>query len=104
MSAVPRAIAEANCIMERLTRKIDAVVVYRNAQSDVRVTGRETFEPFDEPPGREGAHDADIQGVLETPFSEAIERRPDLIEGFGKHRDQALPVARQRQPARQPME
>lgn len=104
ISAVPRAIAEANCIVERFASKIDAVVVDRNAQGDVRMTGREAFEPFDQPSGRERAHNADIQCILEAPLGEAIKRCPNLIEGFRKYGDQALPVVRQRQPPWQSVE
>ena len=70
----------------------------------MRMSGRKAFEPFKQPPGRESAHDADVQGVLEAPFGEAIERRADPVEGFRKYRDKALSVIRQGQPAWQPVE
>lgn len=101
---MPRALAEANCVVERLAGKIDTVVVDRNAQGDVRMAGREAFEPFDQPSGCERAHNADIQGILEAPLGEAIKRCPNLIERFRKYGDQTLPVVRQRQPPWQSVE
>jgi hypothetical protein len=55
------------------------------------MSNRKAVEPFKQPPGRESAHDADVQGVQEAPFGEAIERRADPVEGLRKYQDRPCP-------------
>ncbi|PAV93456.1 hypothetical protein WR25_08402 [Diploscapter pachys] len=101
---MPCAVAEANGVIQPLARQIDAVVVDREAQVDVRMRRVEIVDPLDQPARREGADDADVQRVTEAPVGIAVQRRADPIERFGEYRHQGMAVIGQRKPARQPVE
>ncbi|MDR6146969.1 hypothetical protein QE363_002762 [Sphingomonas sp. SORGH_AS870] len=101
---MPRAVSEADGIIQPLPRQIDPIVVDRHAQVDVRMGGREIVQPCQQPAGGEGPDHADVQHILEPPIGEAIQRRADSVERLRQHRHQRLPVIGQRQPTRQAVE
>src|SRR3546814_2794340 len=88
MGAVPRAVAEADRIVERLARKIDAVVVGRDAQVDRRVRACEGVEAREQPARREGADDADLERLAEVAVRILVERRGDAVERLGDDRSE----------------
>ena len=97
----PRAVAEADRIVERLAREVDAVVVGRDAQIDRGVQAREGIEAREQPAGREGADDADLERLAEAAVGVLVERRGDAVEGIGDDRDERMPFVGEREAARQ---
>ena len=101
---MPCAVTEADRVIQPLTCQIDAIVIDREAQVDVRMRRVEIVDPLDQPARREGADDADVQWVTEAAVGIAVQRRTDPVERFGEYRHQGMAVVGQREPARQPVE
>lgn len=68
------------------------------------VGAREPIEAIKKPTGGEGANDADVQNLANSPGGILIKHCSDPIEGFDQHRHQRLSVIGERQAARQTME
>ena len=77
MRAVPRAVSEADGIVERLAREIHPIVVDRYADVDVRIGLGEGIESLEQPAGGEGADYPDMENFLKAARRVAIERRAD---------------------------
>ena len=64
----------------------------------------ERVEARQQPPGCEGADDADFEHLAESAVGILVECRADAVERFGENRDQYMPLVCEREAAGEAME
>ena len=101
---MPGAVPEPYREVERFRRHVDAIIVGRNAQVDVRTGARDPIKSRKQPAGSERADNTDVQYLAKPSIGILIEHRAQPIEHLGQHGRQRLSVVGECQTTRQPME
>ncbi|MNG01325.1 hypothetical protein D3C84_842990 [compost metagenome] len=94
---MPGTTAETNRIIEPFSSDIDTVVVGRQTQVDVGITGLEIRQSWQQPTDSERTHRPHCQHLTIMPAFKTFQRLGNAVEAFAQYRQQGLAFAGQHQ-------
>jgi hypothetical protein len=95
MRAVPRAVAEPNRAIQSFSREIDAIIVRKDPEVDLRMTQVEGPKARQKPARCKRADDTDRQYLAQAAILESLQDLVDSTEGIGDHREERFAFFRQ---------
>jgi hypothetical protein len=104
MRAMPRALPEADRVVEPFACQVDLVVVGHQAQVDERMVAAEGLQPGQQPAHGEGGDRRHRERLAVGAVAELLQDVPQSAERVGQHGQQGQAFVGERQPARQPAE
>ncbi len=99
---MPRTVTKPYGEVESISGEVDAVVVRKDTQLDMRMLPAEIVEAPEEPPRREGADAAKRQYLVDLGSPEPLHSLADAIEGIRQDGNQGRTLVGESQPTRKP--